>query len=71
MIELMLVFSSYLDSLRVSSTEKWEEDSCDGYMVSWLGKACVFSTGVHRHASGDVSYRHLVTLQNHRRHLFK
>lgn len=32
-------------------------------MVSWLGKTCVFSAGVHRHAPGNITDWHLVTLQ--------
>lgn len=59
----------YLNSLTEACAQQREEDSCDGYVVSWLGKTCVFATHVHRHAPWDVSNRYLVTLCNTRQNL--
>lgn len=52
----------YLHCLSKACLQKREEDTGDGYMVSRLGKTCIFSTSVHRHASGDVAYRYLIAL---------
>lgn len=52
----------YLHCLSKACLQKRKEDTGDGYVVSRLGKTCVFSTSVHRHASGDVTYRYLVAL---------
>lgn len=54
----------YLNSLFEACSQKREEDSGDGYMVSWLGEACVFPAGVHSHAPGNITNWHLVTLQD-------
>lgn len=58
---------NYLNSLFEAREQKREEDSGDGYVVSWLSKTCVFSTGVHRHAPWNVTDWHLVTLWDNRR----
>lgn len=54
--------SIYLHCLSKACLQKREEDTGDGYMVSRLGKTCIFSTSIHRHASGDVAYRYLIAL---------
>ena len=58
---------TYLNSLSVACTQERQEDSCDGDMVTWLGKTSVFTTCVHRHTPWNISNRHLVTLYNIRR----
>lgn len=58
---------NYLNGLFEAREQKREEDSGDGYVVSWLSKTCVFSTGVHRHAPWNVTDWHLVTLWDNRR----
>lgn len=62
LVELMTTCPLYLRCLSEASAQKWQEDSCDGHVVTRLCKSCVFTPCVHRHTSRDVTNRHLVTL---------
>lgn len=55
---------THLLGLSEAGAQQRQEDSGDGYVVSWLSEARVLSTGEHRHAPGDVSDGHLVTLRD-------
>lgn len=55
---------THLLGLSEAGAQQRQEDSGDGHVVSRLSEACVLSTGKHRHAPGDVSDGHLVTLRD-------
>lgn len=55
---------NHLLGLSEAGAQQRQEDSGDGHVVSWLSEARVLSTGEHRHAPGDVTDGHLVTLRD-------
>lgn len=53
---------THLNTLTESCFQQWEENSCDGHMVTRLSQTCVFSTGKHGHAPWNITNGHLITL---------